>query len=71
MTKALIQYLPSHEHSECKRLDWIQNGSQRKHPRLNRSFPRGKGKGSPGCWVPRVMVHVMHDTVCSVKVSVM
>ena len=80
MTKALIQYLPSHEHSECKRLDWIQNGSQRKHPRLNSSFPRGKGKGSPGCWVPRLMVHVMHssektfimhDTVCSVKVSVM
>ena len=80
MTKDLIQYLPSHEHSECKRLDWIQNGSQRKYPILKNSFPRGKGKGSKGCWVPRLMVHVMHpsektfmmhDTVCSVKVSVM
>jgi len=80
MTKDLIQYLPSHEHSECKRLDWIQNGSQRKYPRLNSSFPRDKGKGSPECWVPRLMVHVvhppekaltMHDTVCPVKVSAM
>lgn len=79
MTMDLVQYLLSHEDSECKRLDWIQNGSQRKYPRLNNSFPRGKGKVSSGCWVPRPMIDVvhpsekalaMHDTTCPVKVSV-
>lgn len=38
MTKAPVKYSLSQEHSECKRLDWIQNGSQRKYPRLNNSL---------------------------------